>query len=195
MLEKLSAINSLIVWERRHINSNAINKCHVSIDGTDFRIREPKPFWPGWYSHKFKGPGVRYEVGIAIQTGWIVWINGPYPCGAFPDLRIVREALIYELDDGEYFIADGGYSGDGGNHCITPTGYHEYSDRQISAVRARHETINSRFKNWKAKETRWRHKPEKHGILFRMVANIVQLGLQTDSPAFSVEYNELEFVV
>jgi hypothetical protein len=33
----------------------------VTVDGTDFRINEP--------SHKFKGPGLRYEVAISIKGG------------------------------------------------------------------------------------------------------------------------------
>lgn len=45
--------------------------CVMPVDGTDFRIEEPKPFSSGWYSHKFNGPGVRYEVGLAIQRGYI----------------------------------------------------------------------------------------------------------------------------
>ena len=63
----------------------------MSIDGTNFRIYEPSPFSPKWFSHKFHGPGLRYEVGIAIRTGWIVWINGPYPPGDWPDVRIARD--------------------------------------------------------------------------------------------------------
>lgn len=192
MVSAIGAISSLIRWEHRLIGGGRHNRCRVSVDGTDFRIREPKPFWPGWFSHKFSGPGVRYEVGVAIQNGWIVWVNGPFPCGDFPDLRIVRESLIYELEEDEYYIADGGY-GDGGNYSMTPTGRHDFSDRQMATVRARHETINARFKNWKALQNTWRHRLDKHGILFRMVANIVQLGLQTDSPAFSVQYDEMDF--
>ena len=61
----------------------------MSIDGTDCRIQEPTPFDPLWYSHKFNGPGVRYEVGICIQTGWIVWVHGPFPAGDFPDIKIL----------------------------------------------------------------------------------------------------------
>ena len=73
----------------------------MTVDGTDFRINEPTPFWPGWKSFKFNGPGVRYEVAECIRSGDLVWINGPFPCGQWPDLKIFREALIYELRDGE----------------------------------------------------------------------------------------------
>ena len=63
----------------------------------------------------------------------------------------------------------------------------------MATVRARLETINARFRNWKALQKTWRHRLDKHGYLFWMVANIVQLGLQTDSPAFLVQYDEMDF--
>ena len=62
-------------------------------------ILEPSPFDPMWYSHKFEGHGVWYEVGICFQTGRIVWWNGAFPCGADPDLNIMRQWLIHKLDD------------------------------------------------------------------------------------------------
>ena len=61
------------------------NDCMMSVDGTDCPIEKKGR---RWYSHKFKKPGVRYEVGVAIKSGDIVWINGPYPCGAYADIKI-----------------------------------------------------------------------------------------------------------
>lgn len=84
----------------------------TSVDGTDFRIEEPTPFDGKWYSHKFKGPGVRYEVVIGIHNKYIVSINGPYPCGAWPDLKIARQDLIKKLLPGERVEADNGYAGE-----------------------------------------------------------------------------------
>ena len=34
----------------------------LSVDGTDCPIEEPRPFDKAWFSQKFKGPGVKYEV-------------------------------------------------------------------------------------------------------------------------------------
>lgn len=73
----------------------------LSLDGTDFRIMEPSEFNPKWYSHKFNGPGLRYEIGICIRIGNIVWANGGYPCGGWPDIKIFRDALGYALHPGE----------------------------------------------------------------------------------------------
>ena len=63
-------------------------QCKVTVDGTDFRIYDPSPFWSKWMSFKFKGPGLRYEVGVSIESGDIVWINGPFMPGMFNDLQI-----------------------------------------------------------------------------------------------------------
>jgi hypothetical protein len=53
---------------------------------------------------------------------------------------ISRDSLIYHLDQGEMYLADGGYY-DGNQWSVTPSGFHEFSDKQKSVVRARHETI------------------------------------------------------
>lgn len=59
-----------IQWENRNIRANG-DICHVSIDGTDFRIYEPTPFSPRWFSHKFKGPGLQYHPnGLACLDSW-----------------------------------------------------------------------------------------------------------------------------
>ena len=92
------------------------NHCLVSVDCTDCKISEPYPFQKGWsekwFSPKFKGPGVRYEVGLSIFNGDIVWVNGPFPCGLFPDLKIFMECGMKDnLDNGERVEADDGYAG------------------------------------------------------------------------------------
>jgi len=158
------------------------------VDGTDFRIREPTQFDPKWFSHKFNGPGLRYEVGLCIQTGDCVWIHGPFPCGDWPDLRIARDAIVDALDDGEYYLADGGYS-DGNQYSVTPSGFHDFTDRQQSTVRARHETINKRFKQWGALKQVYRHKRKSHSAVFRAIANITQLAMDCGEPLFEVEYD------
>ena len=101
-----------ICFEDRHTVGNIRHKAKISIDGTDCMIPEQFPFDGMWYSHKFKGPGLRYEVGICILTRRMVWIMGGYPCGAYPDLKIFREGLSELLEEGEKVIADGEYKGE-----------------------------------------------------------------------------------
>ena len=85
--------------------------CKMSVDGTNFKIQQPQIFETKWFSHKFKGPGLRYEVALNIQTGDIVWSHGPFPPGAHMDLAIFLQGLAHKLEPGERVEADKGYGG------------------------------------------------------------------------------------
>ncbi len=57
-----------INWSNRlHLSLNS--RIHASVDGSDFRIHEKRLFGLKWFSHKFKGPGLNYEVGICYSRG------------------------------------------------------------------------------------------------------------------------------
>ena len=62
--------------------------CNVPVDGTDFVINEPRPFNSKFYSQEFKHSGFRYEIAISLDTGDIVDVHGPFPCGTNTDLKI-----------------------------------------------------------------------------------------------------------
>jgi hypothetical protein len=142
-----------IKWENRKIGEVG-NFCLVSVDGTDFRICEPQPFSTKWFSFKFKAAGLRYEIGISILTGWIVWVNGPFLPGLYPDSKIAKLALVHALDEDELFLADRGYRNNG-DHCVTPTGPDDIGEYQRTVVPARHETLNGRLKQWGALNQRY----------------------------------------
>ena len=163
--------------------------CKISLDGTDCPIQEPKEFSARWYSHKFKGPGLRYEVGLCIQTGWVVWKNGPYPCGAYPDVKIARDLLVPSMRRGEKYIADRGYR-DGQTFASTPTGYSNDLERMKSKVRARHEHINSRIKRFSILSTRFRAGLDKHWIVFHSIVNMLQIDIQIGNCLYQIEYND-----
>jgi hypothetical protein len=81
---------------------------HVSVDCTDCKILQKGR---SFASFKFaKKSGLRYEVGIAIMSDKIVWINGGFPCGLFNDLTIFRASLATMLDPQERIEADDGYA-------------------------------------------------------------------------------------
>ena len=83
-----------IKWENRKTNDVG-NDCLVGIDCVDFRFQQikiPNPKKPGkmmvnkaLYSHKFNGPGLRYQVGLCLRTDDICNIEGPFACGDWPD--------------------------------------------------------------------------------------------------------------
>lgn len=165
-----------------------------TVDGTDFRIREPKPFNPGWYSHKFKGPGVRYEVALSINGGDIVHINGPFMCGHWPDLKIFREKLKHKLDPNEMVEADAGYRGEP-NKCRVPADYqHARHKRQKCRARARQETVNRRFKQFGVLSQRFRHRVtcenlSLHKTVFEAVVVITQLTINNGDRLFPVNFH------
>ena len=96
------------MWENRYRNYNGI-RCLITLDGTDFRIQEPQPFSPKWFSHKFNAAGLRYKLGICIQTGHIVWINGPFAPGKWNGLAIARSNIVHHMEPWEMALADNGY--------------------------------------------------------------------------------------
>ena len=103
-----------ILFENRKM-SGSLNNCLVSVDGTDLRIPQQGPAQKGnpFSSHKYKGKSaLRYELAVDIKTGYLVWINGPFPAGAFPDVEIFRSCLVEELDEDERVEADDGYIGE-----------------------------------------------------------------------------------
>lgn len=162
------------------------------LTGTDFRIFEPTPFWPGWKSHKFNGPGLRYEVAVSIQCGHIVWVYGPFPAGAAVDIEIYRSKLKTMLDYGEMVEADGGYEGD-----FTIRGKHDriYGPAETLAkkrVLSRHENINSKLKCWgslrKTFRTTGANMMDRHRMVFNCVATIVQMELNY-RPMYHVNYD------
>ena len=186
LLTSLTIVFLLIKWENRFHGYHG-RLCLVTVDGTDFWICEPKPFAKDFYSHKLANAGLRYEVGVCIQTGLIVWINGPFVAGKYNDITIFRSKMIYELLDWEMVEADQGYVGQPNKICVK----YELgvSENQFEAkARARGEMINGRFKNFCILMDRYRHKISMHSYVFCAVAVLMQISLTTVSPTFKVNY-------
>ena len=92
-----------IDFEDRKINDIG-NDCLMSINGTDFRIPQTGEAKTGnWFaSHKYSfKSALRYEIGISIIGGDLVWIQGPYPAGHFNDIAIFKKVLRHFLKPGE----------------------------------------------------------------------------------------------
>ncbi len=162
--------------------------CLITMAATDFRTCKSYSFSPKWYSHKFKGPGLRYEVGVCIQTGWIVWIHGPIPPGHWPDVNIAHDAIHYEMDCGEKYLADGGYRDAAAGYSETPTGQNNPDQRMKARVQARHETVNRLLKNFGILHRTYRHHKSKHGMVFWAVANLVQANIMLEKTVHQVQY-------
>ena len=74
---------------------------------------------------------------------------------------------------------------------ITPNvGCTEKMYRGNQVARARHETINGRFKRFNVLSTTFRHKLHKQRSCFLAVATLVQMMLRHDEPVFDINYQE-----
>jgi len=159
----------------------------VSVDGTDCRIHAPRPFSRMWFSQKFHGPAVKYEVAIDVLTGHCVWINGPFR-GSKNDLTIFRHGLMALIPDGFYVVADKAYKGEP-TKCSFPNHFDDPLIRKLkSRIRARQETFNARLKSFAVLDNPFCHKPvmDKHKACFEAVAVIVQYGIENGSPLLAI---------
>jgi len=187
------SLDRKVIWDNRYINMDLGQICLTTVDGTDFRIMEPTPFDPANFSHKFKGPGVRYEIAVCVKTGWIVWVNGPFPCGRYSDVDIARISLHYMLETWEQYIADSVYRSAYDNFARTPTGLWDFADIAESDARARHECINRRLNEFRCLHDKYRHDRKDHFSWFAPCALMVQLEIERGTQTFDVEYIEDEF--
>jgi hypothetical protein len=74
-----------------------LNNCLMTVDGTDFRVPQKGTATKGnaFESHKYAGKSaLRYELGVSILGGDLVWIQGPYPAGKFTILKYSTKCCI-----------------------------------------------------------------------------------------------------
>jgi hypothetical protein len=159
------------------------------VDGTDCQIREPAPFNKKWFSHKSNGLGLRYELAVSIFGGDIVWVNGPFPCGDFADLSIFRCGLMEELGPNEMVEADNGYKGEKKKIRIKDDYNSSQEKSEKGKVRSRHETMNARLKKFAILSTPFRHDLKLHGIVFRAVVALAQIGINSGETLFACDFD------
>jgi hypothetical protein len=186
LIEEMSYLeNEVILWENR-LTGDIGNDCLVSVDGVDCQVvgatlHSGAPD-SAYYSHKFKGPALRYEVAVSILSSDIVWVAGPYLPGkdGWNDLSIFRDGLRGMLEPGERVEADDGYNGDCPQYVKCPGGITAQEDQEYmkKRVRMRHEHVNEKFKNFSVLKQKFRHNKEKHGSFFHAVGVIVQLAME-----------------
>lgn len=178
--------------------------CFVSVDCVDCPIFEPWPFNTKWYSHKINGPALKYEVAVCIKTGFIVWINGPFPASK-GDAMIFKDGLSTRLAPDEAVEADQGYGIR--EDCIASrqlklpaSGWDSRERKSKSNARARNERVNGKLKVFSVLTSYFRHvKPReemmaKHKICFRAVAVITQLKMENGEVVCDFDkYNNINY--
>ena len=185
----ISPIFVKIIWENRFKNDRGAD-CLITVDGIDCRCPN---YGPAFSSHKFaKKGGLRYEVGICIQTGDIVWVNGPYPAGRMNDIKIFRHCLKSFLGVGERCEADDGYLGEAPQCIKCPKSFTnpEITLPMQQRVRNRQETGNKRFKDFSALQQLFRHDITLHADVFRVAVIMTQLKINSGEELFQCGYRD-----
>ena len=182
-----------ICFERR-FEGDKLNDCLLSVDGIDFQILEPYPYekeWSKrWYSHKFKKPGLRYEIALSIIGGDMCWVNGAFACGLYNDWSIFNtQGLREQLEINERVEADKGYEHGDPQFCKTPAAvfHKKEADAMRRRVMGRQEAINKKVREWQALKRVFRHDMSKHSNVFGAVIVICQLKIQNGEPLYSCE--------
>ena len=124
------------------------------------------------------------------MDGKIVWINGPFR-GSKNDLAIYRRGLMARIPPGKRVIADRGYRGEPDTVDIpNPLESKEIKDFK-SMILARHETANTRFKDWGILSQAFRHVAhcdplKSHEPFFYAIAVITVVKLEHGEDLFNV---------
>lgn len=170
------------------------------MDGTDLRIYCPPPlftlsYWETamlaedgtfdclkkWFSHKFRGYGIKYELGINMVTGEIVWMNGPFR-GATPDISICRSGLLKVLPVVERVLADKGYIGE--LQIVTPekNRIDHPEDADLNRHRQLVERVIGRIKFFRICEAKYRGDLNKHQTLMNVICRLCNLMMLEEEP-------------
>jgi hypothetical protein len=113
------------------------------VDGTDFSIPQKGAAKKGnpFGSHKYAGKSaLRYKLGVDILMGNLVWIQGPYPAGAWPDIKIFTSCLAHFLEPYEHIKANDGYRGHGDKVKCPKNDVNSVENLKMQGrIRVRHE--------------------------------------------------------
>ena len=80
------------MFESRLGAHNVGSNCTMTVDGANFHIPQKGAAMRGnaFVSHKYVGKfALRYELGVDILDGNLVWVQGPNPGGKYTDIKIL----------------------------------------------------------------------------------------------------------
>ena len=119
-------------------------------------------------------------------------MNGPFVASKHNDIIFFRSSLVSHLSFGERVEADDGYIGEAPQHIKCPmsvTNPAKIKEMQ-GRVRSREETINIRSKDWGILKQVYRHDLPSHAEVFRAIAVITQIAIDSGEKCFSCIYRD-----
>ena len=137
------------------------------------------------YSHKFNGPGITYEVGIAIWESRLLWIKGPFVASTH-DAKMCRSdgGVNDEKLQGKRGVGDSAYKKIP-SMTVHREGHSKEMTNFINRVRARHESFYNKIKVFGILAHKFRgswNKREEHKIFFEGLAVLVQYDMENGHP-------------
>lgn len=88
--------------------------------------------------------------------------------------------MAQRLEEHELVVADRGYRHE---RCV----YSSQHSSVFSTIRARHEIVNRRLKQFSVLRTTFRHDLSLHSECFHAVANVTKLIIDATGPMFKIE--------
>ena len=192
-IRKIAALREKkIIWDPRRMSNPNGPTFICSVDGTDFRVWEPKhptlPHDRTQMSHKHRHAALKYEIAVCNHFSQVCWISGPHRGGKH-DLTIFQESLKHRIPDGKRCNVDRGYNSERAdermlstpNPCDSPL-LSNYKSRS----RLRGETFNGRLKKYEVLNQTFRHGREKHATAFFAIVVTLQYQMDNGEPLFDV---------
>jgi hypothetical protein len=204
-IRRIAALKSKkIVWDDNIAKSKNLEIFCITIDGTDFKINEPKhktlPRDNGACSHKMQHAAAKYEIALAVHRPKCVHLAGPF-FGGTHDLEMFRRGRLKEKLQAlnvqirnfrrtKLAIVDRGYSSkraDEKNLFSVPNSMGSKElEKFKSRARLRHETFNGRLKCFGSLSAQtFRHGIDKHKFVFEAIVVTVQYQMDNGSPIFA----------
>jgi hypothetical protein len=140
-----------------------------------------------YFSHKFGKAGINYELGVAIASSRLVWMNGPFKAGT-NDVTIFKDhGLKKKLSSLEKkAIGDKGYTG----HADVVSYFNKFDARPVKKFKSRalrrHETFNGMIKRYRVLCGQFRHGVKSVATSFEAVCVLCQYQIEFDEPLFDV---------
>lgn len=189
-IEKIAALKAeKIYWPDDLMHDSEI-WC-MSVDGTHFWIQEPAhsefSMDTKYFSHKCAKAALNYELGIALSSNRLIWMNGPYPAGENDGSVFKNHGLKDKLRSiNKKAIGDLGYAGHYNEISIPNASDYSFVKLFKSRALKRHETFNGMIKRFHSMDGRFRHSIDRFKSCFEAIAVICQYKIESDQPLFDI---------
>ena len=156
-----------------------------------------------WWSHKFNGPGLSFEVVNDPIDGYIRWINGPEPASTH-DITFLRggkkgqeknwdkSSLYFNVPNHARLVGDSAYSGQADKVTTTKDAHKPATKKLFARMKSMQETCFKRLKDFKVLRESFRHgkgttdKLAKIELAFEAVAVLCQYDFENGLRLFEV---------